>query len=154
MSNTARFQCTEQLFVCYGEGVAVKALSMKRLASWLCECISQAYRQVSKGPPLWSECIPHMAWQHLWPVWWGECRGHMYSGVLFYASLGHEGLLFKVCAHRCNYTLASPVIQDDLGNWVCRVFGIRPMTPVRLGHFFQPALVRVDWTGLGPQLLC
>ena len=31
--------------------MAGKALSKKRLASWLCECISQAYRQAGKDPP-------------------------------------------------------------------------------------------------------
>ena len=56
----APFRHTEQLFMCYGEGVAGKALSKKRLASWLCECISQAYRQAGKDPLPWSERISHM----------------------------------------------------------------------------------------------
>ena len=41
---TAPFWRTESLFVCYIEGVAGKALSMKR------HIISQAYRQVGKDP--------------------------------------------------------------------------------------------------------
>ena len=37
--------------MCYRDGVAGKALSKKRLARWLCECISQAYRQAGRDPP-------------------------------------------------------------------------------------------------------
>lgn len=51
VERTAPFRCAEQLFVCYGKGVAGKTLSKKREACWPCECISQAYRQVGKDPP-------------------------------------------------------------------------------------------------------
>lgn len=40
------FRHTEQLFVCFGDDVAGKALSKKCLTSWLCDYISQAYKWV------------------------------------------------------------------------------------------------------------
>jgi len=48
---TAALRHTEQLFVCFGGGVTGKALSKKRLAGWLCECIAHAYRQAGKAFP-------------------------------------------------------------------------------------------------------
>ena len=48
---TAALGHTEQLFVCFGGGVTGKALSKKRLAGWLCECIAHAYGQAGGAFP-------------------------------------------------------------------------------------------------------
>ncbi|KAL3051168.1 hypothetical protein OYC64_001440 [Pagothenia borchgrevinki] len=48
---TASSWRTEQLFVCFGGGVASKALSKKRLTGWLCECISHPYGQAGRAFP-------------------------------------------------------------------------------------------------------
>ena len=40
VERTAALRRTEQLLVCFGGGVIGKALSKKRLAGWLCECIA------------------------------------------------------------------------------------------------------------------
>ncbi|XP_034079168.1 uncharacterized protein LOC117550754 [Gymnodraco acuticeps] len=51
VKRTAALRRTEQLFVCFGCGVIGKALSKKRLAGWLCECIAHAYGQAGKAFP-------------------------------------------------------------------------------------------------------
>ena len=48
VERTAVLGHTEQLFVCFGGGVTGKALSKKRLAGWLCECIAHAYGQAGR----------------------------------------------------------------------------------------------------------
>ena len=51
VNRTATVRNTEQLLVCYGDGMAGRALSKKRLAGWLRECISAAYSQAGREPP-------------------------------------------------------------------------------------------------------
>jgi len=52
VDRTATVRTTSQLLVCYGDGTAGKALSKKRLARWLCECIFSAYSQAGREPPI------------------------------------------------------------------------------------------------------
>jgi len=59
---TASIRRTEQLFVCFGDGVAGKALSKKRLRGWLCECISHAYDRRGEPSPLGSVHTLHVVW--------------------------------------------------------------------------------------------
>ena len=51
VERTASVRSTQQLLVCYGDGVVGKALSKNRLARWLCECISAAYDRAGRTPP-------------------------------------------------------------------------------------------------------
>lgn len=45
--------------------------------------------------------------------------------------------------------LHSPILHDDSGNWVCRVFVVWSVTPVTLGRD-----IHFNWTGLGLLLIC
>lgn len=51
VDRTAAVRNTDQLFVCYDDRMAGRALSKKRLAKWLCEGICSAYAQAGREPP-------------------------------------------------------------------------------------------------------
>lgn len=77
-------RCTEQLFACFTDGVAEKALSKKHLASCLCECIYQAYWQAG--------CYSISV-----------VREHFTRVVAVSTTFsGHVGLLLMVCGQRGN----------------------------------------------------
>ncbi|XP_034057473.1 uncharacterized protein LOC117536645 [Gymnodraco acuticeps] len=121
---------TELLFVCFGDGVAGKALSKKRLTGWLCECISHAGRESLSH---WGPCILY--------TWYGcvdslvqrrKCGGHIHGGVLVYVrpvnkvlSFGHVGLIFIVCACWGNTGLVK-----GGGLWVSKLY----LTPLDIMH--------------------
>ena len=110
VERTAAIRRTEQLFVCFGDGVAGKALSKKCLTGWLCGCITHAYGRAGRALPTGvrahsTRAVPvsnSLIQQR-------ECRRYMHVGVLVYARLlhkmlspGHVWLLLVVCACRGN----------------------------------------------------